>query len=48
MDTEHPETEEQQIRIRKALNEAMRANAEAETRYQNAWRKKLEKQINRK
>lgn len=37
------ETKEQQIRIRKALNETMRKNAESETRFQNSWRKKFEK-----
>jgi hypothetical protein len=40
-----PETEEQQKRIRRQLNENMRKNAAAETKFQNAWRTKLEKKI---
>lgn len=37
------ETKEQQIKIRKSLNEAMRVNANAQTNFNNSWRKKFEK-----
>jgi hypothetical protein len=47
MDEGH-ETEEQQKEIRKRLNETMKINAQAQTNFDNAWRKKLEKTINRK
>ena len=45
VDTENPETEEQQVRIRKTLNEAMRTNAQAQTNFDNAWRKRIEKRL---
>jgi hypothetical protein len=45
MDYDYEETPEQQIKIRKALNESMRVNAEAETKFQNAWRDRLEKKL---
>jgi hypothetical protein len=42
-----PETEEQQKKVRIAMNKAMKINAQSQTNFNNAWRKKLEKKINR-
>ena len=48
MDIKNTETPEQQRRIRTALNETMRKNSEAETRFHNSWRDKLEKKLGKR
>ena len=48
MDTKNSETPEQQRKIRTALNETMRKNAEAETRFNNSWRTKLERKLGKR
>ena len=47
MDTTTHETKEQQQKIRQALNSTTRKNAHSETQFNNSWRKKLERKINK-
>jgi len=48
MDTEQHETPEQQKKIREALDKTMKSQAQSQTDFDNAWRRKLERKLKTK